>query len=277
MESLTYEPTIELPLISSDYRQAGDDLFRNLGNISSQVNKINKEIKSSKSQLLNDVQAISNQVLNIFNFLIRSREEAGISEYIEDKTEEDPNTPRSGTVYKNQNYGSIHGSSNVGGIAGASYATIDISNNYYVHDTIAAVDGISYTNQASPLTYDELLKVEDLPTAFSKFYLTFMDDNEPTINGNKVLEAWNVELIGLQNEGEILTLRLLMPETKRKITVWQRGDNGWERLETSIKGSYIVFLMSKSKKDKYTKLFKLPPSLGQLTRDRNTKLDLVTL
>lgn len=469
LDSLTSEPTIELPNIGSTYRQAGDDLFNNLGDISSKINKMSKEIKDSKGELINDVQAISNQVLKILNLLITSREDVGISEHIEDNSEEDPNTLRAGTVYKNQNYGSIHGSVNVGGIvgsmaieydldpeddilkkgtpslnfkyfttailrecinhgkvtakkdytggivglmnlgiitksenygdvesiegdyvggiAGASYATIDksfvrsslsgknymggiagygknlsnsyslvqlqngveyigsiagdvegdISNNYYVHDTIAAVDGISYTNKASPLSYDELLKVEDLPTAFSEFYLTFIadgnivekipfnygdsfdlnllphipfkdrhesswedfnhenmtfntiveaiytpfssvlssnivrendtlplllaegqfskdinlkiqpcdiNDDEFTMNDSKVLEAWNIELVGLENEDETVTLRLLMPETKRKISVWQLGDTGWEKLESSINGSYIVFEMN---------------------------------
>ena len=77
-----------------------------------------------------------------------------------------------------------------------------------------------------------------------KIYPFDMDDNEFTMNDNKVLEAWNVELVGLENEDETVTLRLLMPETKRKITVWQLGDTGWEKLESSINGSYIVFEMN---------------------------------
>lgn len=472
LDSLTSEPTIELPNITSDYRQSGDELFNNLGNISSQVNKINEEIKDSKDKLIQDVQAISNQIFNIFNLLITSKEDRGVSEYIEDNSDENQSGPKSGTVYKNQNYGSINGSVNVGGIvgsmaieydldpeddilkkgspsinfkyltsailkgcinhgkvtskkdytggivglmnlgiitesenygnvesldgnyiggiAGASYATIDksfvlsslsgkdyvggiagygknlsnsyslveiqngieyigsiagnaegnIFNNYYVNDKVAAIDGISYSEKASPLSYDELLKIEGLPMAFTEFYLTFIADgniiknvpfnygdsfdlnslpelpfkdgydysweefnnenmtfntlveaiytplltvlssnivreedklplllaegkfnkdielkvypfdmktSKSPINSNKVLEAWNVELVGLENEdNSVTTLRLLMPKTKKKVTLWQSGDKGWKKLDSSINGSYLVFDMNEN-------------------------------
>lgn len=133
-----------------------------------------------------------------------------------------------GIVYGCENYGDIESTEGdyVGGIAGASYATIDysfalssltgknyiggiagyghdisnsytlvdiieatewvgtiagkaegkVSNNYYVHETIAAIDGISYSEKASPLAYTELLQVESLPDPFTDFHLTFIAD-----------------------------------------------------------------------------------------------------
>lgn len=34
-----------------------------------------------------------------------------------------------------------------------------------------------------------------------------------------------------------------MPETKRKLEVWEKGDKGWEKVDASINGSYMVFSM----------------------------------
>ena len=34
-----------------------------------------------------------------------------------------------------------------------------------------------------------------------------------------------------------------MPETKRRLEVWQLGDDGWKPIDSSINGSYIVFDM----------------------------------
>lgn len=308
IDSLVEQPAIELPNISSEYRQSGEDLFASLGHMSDQVKDLREEISTAKDNLISDMEAANNQMVKIFNVLIDERQETGESGYIEDISDESTENQKQGVVYKNQNYGSVSGATNIGGIAGsmaveydidpeddvfkkgktslnfkylttavvkecvnngsitgkkdhtggivgrmdigiitacenygdieskegdyvggiaglahktidqsfslatlsgkdyvggiagygnnisASYSLVDISKgteyigaiagqvegqldgNHFVHDTLAAIDGISYSNQASPISYKQLLKVEGLPDAFSQFHITFIAD-----------------------------------------------------------------------------------------------------
>lgn len=223
----------------------------------------------------------------------------------------------------------------IGSIAGKSEG--EITNNYYVNDRVAAIDGISYSGKACPISYEELLRVDILPKAFTEFHTIFIADGEiideipfqygdsfnftllpdiPVKDGydghwedfdssnmvfnttveaiynplktvlaseilragdgfplllaegkfnndvklnlfpfdiantklpmkdKKILDAWNIELLGLEDEDEDYILRLLLPETKRKVTVWEYKDGGWDKLDSTINGSYIVFSMN---------------------------------
>ena len=61
-----------------------------------------------------------------------------------------------------------------GAIAGETRGTL--TDNCFVSDTLGGVDGISYTGQAEPVTYGNLLDL-GAPTEFSSFTLTFMADD----------------------------------------------------------------------------------------------------
>lgn len=100
--------------------------------------------------------------------------------------------------------GNLSGKSRVGGIAGEGcdifysygYNTIDYTGeavgaiagklkddgtlfgNYYVEDSLGAVDGISYEGGAAPISYEELCSLEDIPKEFSGFTITFMADGK---------------------------------------------------------------------------------------------------
>lgn len=224
--TLVLEPNIELPNISAEYRQSGEDLFDSLGNMSTQIKDLHAESTGAKDSVINDMEAASDQVILIFNMLVDSRENKNDSGYIEDISGEGIETAKQGIVYNNQNYGPVSGSSNIGGIAGISQTSIDksyvlstlsgkdfvggiaghgsnisnayslvditqgaeyigsiagkaqgnILNNHYVHANIAAIDGISYSGKASPISYEQLLEIEGLPEAFSQFHLTFIAD-----------------------------------------------------------------------------------------------------
>ncbi len=310
VDSLVDKPNIELPNISSEYRQSGEDLFDNMGDITSNFSALNDKVRNTKDSIVDDIETINDQIFNIFDILREAKDDVGSSDYIEDISDENIDENSLGTVYKNRNYGSIDADINVGGIVGAmaieydidpeddifkkgdrslnfkylttsilknsinhgkveskkdyvggivgrmdlgiisdsenygevesregsyvggiaggsytkiynsyslssisgedyvggiagygkdildSYALVeinngiewvgsiagkiegDIYNNFYVHDSIAAIDGISYSGKASPLTYDELLQVENLPEPFSELYLTFIADGE---------------------------------------------------------------------------------------------------
>ena len=61
-----------------------------------------------------------------------------------------------------------------GAIAGETRGTL--TDNCFVSDTLGGVDGISYTGQAEPVTYGDLLDL-GAPAEFSSFILTFMADD----------------------------------------------------------------------------------------------------
>ena len=67
-----------------------------------------------------------------------------------------------------------------GAIAGwadmAGEETVD--RNIYVHDTLGAVDGISYTDKAAPVSYEELIAREDVPEEFRFVTVSFLADGE---------------------------------------------------------------------------------------------------
>lgn len=63
----------------------------------------------------------------------------------------------------------------VGAIAGqaASATNENITDNYYVGDDIYGIDNISYAGIAEPISYNDLLTVENLPTAFWHLKVTY--------------------------------------------------------------------------------------------------------
>ena len=103
---------------------------------------------------------------------------------------------------------SLEGSEYVGGIAGygatitdsvalvgmndytvtccgaiAGYADVNgedntIKDNRFVNDEIGAVDGISYTGKAVPVTYDDLYTDTKIPSSFKQLRLTFVADGQ---------------------------------------------------------------------------------------------------
>ena len=53
-----------------------------------------------------------------------------------------------------------------------------LSGNHFVHETLGAIDGISYSGMAEPLSYEELLRQEGLPEPFRTLRLSFVADGE---------------------------------------------------------------------------------------------------
>ena len=56
-------------------------------------------------------------------------------------------------------------------------STTTVTNNYYVGDDIYGIDNISYIGIAEPITYEELLAVEGMPTDFWHLKVTFKIDD----------------------------------------------------------------------------------------------------
>lgn len=64
----------------------------------------------------------------------------------------------------------------VGAVSGANIG--DFTGNYFVSDTLAGINRVSYFSKAEPLTYDGLRKAETLPAELRKFTLSFVADGE---------------------------------------------------------------------------------------------------
>ena len=99
----------------------------------------------------------------------------------------------------------LSGRENVGGIAGfgttiqncvsmvgladvtacsgaiAGFAEVEgeaLLGNFFVHETLGGVDGISYSEKAYPISYEELLTREEMPEQFRTLHLRFVADGE---------------------------------------------------------------------------------------------------
>lgn len=64
-----------------------------------------------------------------------------------------------------------------GAIAGEMDDNCSMSGNYFCSDDLAGIDRISYSGMAEPLTYEELMNVEDVPDAFGKMVISFYVDD----------------------------------------------------------------------------------------------------
>lgn len=67
----------------------------------------------------------------------------------------------------------------IGAIAGkGDFASGKITNNYFVSDTLAGIDGISYSGCAEPISFDNLIKKGGIPSNFLSFTITFVAEDE---------------------------------------------------------------------------------------------------
>lgn len=56
----------------------------------------------------------------------------------------------------------------------AGEATGDVSDNYFVSDSLAGIDGVSYAKKAEPVSWEEFKNTEGIPEEFLDFKLTFI-------------------------------------------------------------------------------------------------------
>ncbi len=63
------------------------------------------------------------------------------------------------------------GEENVGIISGG--ADVDVNNCYFVENGVGGIDGVSYKGKAEPLSYQEMIKLKNIPDIFKKITVTF--------------------------------------------------------------------------------------------------------
>ncbi len=132
-EDLSAEKTIEFSPLSEDYRDTSNALYTSLSGISKEMADLNDSISSSSKTLSNDLRAVNDQfnvimtlVIDALTDLTDNTDQAEISDYIEDTSNEDINGTRLGKVANSKNSGSIEADRNVGGIIGSMSIEIDL-------------------------------------------------------------------------------------------------------------------------------------------------------
>ena len=66
----------------------------------------------------------------------------------------------------------------IGAIAGYMENNDGLESNYFVSDSLAAVDGVSYEKKAEPMDYEDFLKLEGVPSFYKNFDLISMVGND---------------------------------------------------------------------------------------------------
>ena len=132
-----------------------------------------------------------------------------------------------GNIKNSSSRSILYGNGYVGGIAGRaenisnckSYSFIEngeeftgsiagsldgqAENCFFVENGIGGIDGISYQNKAEPLTYQEMMKRNDIPDIFRKITVTFIAENKTVAEtdvdfGGKIDKLPEVPKNGLQ-------------------------------------------------------------------------------
>lgn len=106
------------------YQKTKEDLYRSMGDVSSSLSKFIEDIKTEGNILMDDIQAVSDQLFTIMNLMINMIEEitsgdlVNQEEIVKDVSRHDIDKQTEGKVSDCKNFGKIEGDLNVGGIAG---------------------------------------------------------------------------------------------------------------------------------------------------------------
>lgn len=120
------------------------------------------------------------------------------------------------------------GSACLGTIAGMLEEDGTIEGNVYVHDTLAAVDNISYAGKAEPVSFDEMLSDSIVPEKFKQFELTFTADGKV------------VEVVPFQY-GKGITKLPEIPAKDGYIAKWPDIDYSYLTFGRTLEAEYVPY------------------------------------
>lgn len=118
-----------------------------------------------------------------------------------------------------------------GSIAGDIESTGQVKENFFVSDSIGAIDNISYQNKAEPLPYETFLQIENLPSIFSEFNLNFLVNNQII---KKVPFTYGARL-----DPDVIPP---VPEEKGYIGTWETFDSIHPTFDQDIQAVYTPFI-----------------------------------
>ena len=117
------------------------------------------------------------------------------------------------------------------GGAVAGEITGDYSGNYFVSDTLAGVDRVSYTGKAEQITYDALCQREDTPDEFRKLTLRFVSDG-------KTVKAETFDYGDSFRDDVYPTL----PEKEDSYVHWDKSDLRDLQFDTDVTATYEPYV-----------------------------------
>ena len=139
----------------------------------------------------------------------------------------------------------VNGDENTGAICGDVENKDNLYQNFYVDNGFGAVDGISYSGKAAPITFEELRAVRGIPKRFISFTITFIAED-------KIVETQDIQY------GEE-TAKIKYPPIPPKdghFGRWEQieAETVTENMEVSCEYKPYITVLASSEKDKTRKL-----------------------
>ena len=131
VDRLTEDGPLELSPLGQEARDAGDDLYASLSDLSDGMEDLRTTVDSAGDTLADDLRAVSRQMNKVLNLVLdaltdlQNGTEAD-RELIEDTSDEDIAATRQGKITGCRNTGTVEGDRNVGGAAGAMAIEYDL-------------------------------------------------------------------------------------------------------------------------------------------------------
>lgn len=123
ISDLSNEKTMTFIKPGDDFRQAGDNLFGSLADISGEIGELRNSVSAERNNITGDLKTISNQFNLVMNMMLGEIEEIQnkneISDIFLDVSDEDIENTKQGKVAECINSGRVEADRNTGGIAGA--------------------------------------------------------------------------------------------------------------------------------------------------------------
>ena len=131
VDRLAEDGPLELSPLGQEARDAGDDLYASLSDLSDGMEELRTTVDSAGDTLAADLRAVSRQMNKVLNLMLDAFSDLQDvteqdRELIEDTSDEDISTTRQGKVTGCRNTGAVEGDRNVGGAVGAMAIEYDL-------------------------------------------------------------------------------------------------------------------------------------------------------
>ena len=131
VERLTEDGPLELSPLGQEARDASDDLYASLSDLSDGMEELRTTVDSAGDTLATDLQAVSRQMNKVLNLMLDAFSDLQDvteqdRELIEDTSDEDISATRQGKVTGCRNTGTVEGDRNVGGAVGSMAIEYDL-------------------------------------------------------------------------------------------------------------------------------------------------------
>lgn len=130
-DRLSEDGPLELVPLGREVRDAGDDLYASLSDLSGSLSELRASMDNAGDLLASDLRAVSRQMTKILDLMIDALSdiqggEKDERELLEDTSDEDISATRQGKITDCRNTGAVEGDRNVGGAVGAMAIEYDL-------------------------------------------------------------------------------------------------------------------------------------------------------